>query len=179
MRVTKRTMEAYLRESGTPYVAVDEAKKALFAGVQLRSFDFVAYSESGPNWLITCKPFSQGDMREVMRKWEDVFGKGFAAAEVRLRGGRFVLVALDGKVTELPEVDLPQGFRSGDRLRHRPRKAKPRRRPTKSQDAEPQPAGPETPVSPVLGPDGNPMLFDTHVPTERQLALFGAEGGGA
>jgi hypothetical protein len=112
-------MEAYLRESGTPYVAVDEAKKALFAGVQLRSFDFVAYSDSGPNWLITCKPFSQGDMREVMRKWEDVFGKGFAAAEVRLRKGRFVLVTLDGQATELPPVELPQGFRPGDVLHHR------------------------------------------------------------
>ncbi|MBE3098880.1 MAG: hypothetical protein IMZ44_17325 [Planctomycetes bacterium] len=119
MRVTIRVMEAYLRESGTPYVAVDEAKKALFAGVQLRSFDFVAYSESGPNWLITCKPFSQGDMREVMRKWEDVFGKGFAAAEVRLRKGRFVLVTLDGKATELLPVELPQGFRPGDVLHHR------------------------------------------------------------
>ena len=119
MRVTIRVMEAYLRESGTPYVAVDEAKKALFAGVQLRSFDFVAYSESGPNWLITCKPFSHGDMREVMRKWEDVFGKGFAAAEVRLRKGRFVLVTLDGHATELPPVELPQGFRPGDVLHHR------------------------------------------------------------
>jgi hypothetical protein len=101
-------MEAYLRESGTPYVAVDEAKKALFAGVSLKSFDFVAYSADGPNWLITCKPFSQGDMREVMRKWEDVFGKGFAAAEVRLRHGRFVLVTLDGKAVELPPVEQPQ-----------------------------------------------------------------------
>jgi hypothetical protein len=119
MRVTIRVMEAYLRESGTPYVAVDEAKKALFAGVQLRSFDFVAYSESGPNWLITCKPFSHGDMREVMRKWEDVFGKGFAAAEVRFRQGRFVLVTLDGQATELPPVELPQGFRPGDVLLHR------------------------------------------------------------
>jgi len=119
MRVTIRVMEAYLRASGTPYVAVDEAKKALFAGVQLRSFDFVAYSESGPNWLITCKPFSHGDMREVMRKWEDVFGKGFAAAEVRLRKGRFVLVTLDGKATELPPAELPQGFRPGDVLHHR------------------------------------------------------------
>jgi len=119
MRVTIRAMEAYLRASGTPYVAVDEAKKALFAGVQLRSFDFVAYSESGPNWLITCKPFSHGDMREVMRKWEAVFGKGFAAAEVRLRKGRFVLVTLDGQATELPPVELPQGFRPGDVLHHR------------------------------------------------------------
>jgi len=172
-------MEAYLRESSTPYVAVDEAQKALFEGVKLKSFDFVAYSDTGPNWLITCKPFCAPGMRDTMRAWEDVFGKGFGAAEVRFRGGRFVLVALDGKVAELPQVNLPQGFRPGDRLRHRPRKARPRKRPAKSQDAEPQPAGRETPVSPVLGPDGHPMLFDTHVPTEQQLALFVAEWGGA
>jgi hypothetical protein len=171
-------MEAYLRESGTPYVAVDEARKALFSGVTLKPFDFVVYNDRGPNWLITCKPFSAPGMRDTMRAWEDVFGKGFAAAEARFRGGRFVLVALDGKVTELPEVDLPQGFRPGEKLHHRPRKTRPRKRSTKSQDVQPDPADTETPPSPVLGPDGNPMLFDTHVPTEQQLALFGAEGGG-
>jgi hypothetical protein len=102
MRVTIKAMEAYLRESGTPYVVVDEAKKALFAGVKLRSFDFVAYSESGPNWLITCKPFSAPGMADTMRQWQEVFGKGFIAVEARLRRSRFVLVTLDGKTIELP-----------------------------------------------------------------------------
>src|SRR5688500_7028395 len=32
--------EAYLRERGIPYVAVDEAKKAIFANAKLKSFDF-------------------------------------------------------------------------------------------------------------------------------------------
>ena len=40
--------EAFLRERGVPYVAVDEAKKALFASAKLKSFDFVVYSKSGP-----------------------------------------------------------------------------------------------------------------------------------
>jgi len=108
MRVTVKAMEAYLRESGTPYVAVDEAKKALFAGVKLRAFDFVAYSDNGPNWLITCRPFSQGDMRKVMKEWENVFGSGFAAAEARCRGGRIVLVMLDGKMVELSPAGQPR-----------------------------------------------------------------------
>src|ERR1700759_1643285 len=47
--------EAFLRERGIPCVAVDEAKKALFANAKLKSFDFVVYSKSGPNLLIDVK----------------------------------------------------------------------------------------------------------------------------
>ena len=39
--------EAFLRDRGIPYVAVDEAKKALFANAKLKSFDFVVYSKNG------------------------------------------------------------------------------------------------------------------------------------
>ena len=47
--------EAFLREKGIPCVAVDEAKKALFANARLKSFDFVVYSKSGPNLLVDVK----------------------------------------------------------------------------------------------------------------------------
>ena len=47
--------EAFLRGKGIPYVAVDEAKKALFADAKLKSFDFVVYSKTGPNLLIDVK----------------------------------------------------------------------------------------------------------------------------
>src|SRR2546423_987338 len=47
--------EAFLRERGIPYVAVDEAKKALFANAKLKSFDFVVYSKNGPNLLVDVK----------------------------------------------------------------------------------------------------------------------------
>src|SRR6476661_1686626 len=47
--------EAFLRDRGIPCVAVDEAKKALFANARLKSFDFVVYSKSGPNLLIDVK----------------------------------------------------------------------------------------------------------------------------
>src|SRR5207244_13615377 len=47
--------EAFLREKGIPCVAVDEAKKALFANAKLKSFDFVVYSKNGPNLLIDVK----------------------------------------------------------------------------------------------------------------------------
>ena len=89
--------EDYLRSVGVPYVAVDEAKKALFAGVQLKSFDFVVYSGRGPNLLADVKGrrFAAGPGRaghlenwatrddlESLRRWEEVFGSGFAAVLV-------------------------------------------------------------------------------------------------
>ena len=47
--------EGYLRHRGMPYVAVDEAKRALFATAKLKSFDFVVYSKTGPNLLVDVK----------------------------------------------------------------------------------------------------------------------------
>ena len=38
-----------------PYVAVDEAKRALFSTAKLKSFDFVVYSKTGPNLLVDVK----------------------------------------------------------------------------------------------------------------------------
>jgi hypothetical protein len=85
--------EAFLREKGIPYVAVDEAKKALFANAKLKSFDFVVYSKAGANLLVDVKgrklrdPNSRSgfetwcpeqDVRDLM-EWEQVFGEGFKA----------------------------------------------------------------------------------------------------
>jgi hypothetical protein len=100
MQPTVKAFEAFLRATGTPYVAVTEAKRALFSGVKLKAFHFVVYSATGPNILATVKPFSQGNMRAEMGRWEEVFGKGFAAAEVRHRRGRWVYVGLDGRETD-------------------------------------------------------------------------------
>jgi hypothetical protein len=85
--------EAYLRHRGIPYVAVDEAKKALFSNAKLKSFDFVVYSKNGPNLLIDVKGrqmrdgtakksfqtwATQRDVEDLMQ-WEQVFGEGFKA----------------------------------------------------------------------------------------------------
>src|SRR3954471_8549207 len=88
--------EAFLRSKGIPYVAVDEAKKALFSSAKLKSFDFVVYSKNGPNLLIDVKgrqarsrgsPGSRGsfetwateqDVNDLMQ-WEQVFGDGYKA----------------------------------------------------------------------------------------------------
>src|SRR5689334_6722284 len=85
--------ESLLRDKGIPYVAVDEAKKALFSNAKLKSFDFVVYSKQGPNLLVDVKgrqhrdSVSKGgfqtwateqDVSDLLQ-WEQVFGEGFKA----------------------------------------------------------------------------------------------------
>ena len=89
--------ENYLRAKGWPYVAVDEAKKAIFAGASVKSFDFLVYSGSGPNLLVDVKgrKFPDGvrgrrrgadkayenwitqQDAQGLGEWEKVFGKDF------------------------------------------------------------------------------------------------------
>ena len=88
--------EAFLRDRGIPCVAVDEAKKALFANAKLKSFDFVVYSKNGPNLLIDVKgrqmrSAANGSSRRSFEswtteqdvldlvQWEQVFGEGYKA----------------------------------------------------------------------------------------------------
>ena len=94
--------EDYLRSKGWPYVAVDEAKKAIFAGSAVKSFDFLIYSQAGPNLLADVKGrkfpdsvpgrkrgasrawenwITRGDV-EGLQEWEKVFGNGFAGTLV-------------------------------------------------------------------------------------------------
>lgn len=85
--------EAYLRDRGIPYVAVDEAKKALFANSKLKSFDFVVYNPKGSNLLVDVKGrqarsgssrqsfqtwTTERDVEDLMQ-WEQVFGNNFKA----------------------------------------------------------------------------------------------------
>jgi hypothetical protein len=85
--------EGFLRHRRIPYVAVDEAKKALFANAKLKSFDFVAYPPEKPRLLIDVKGRSlrnrakrsgfetwatEADVSDLLQ-WEQVFGEGFTA----------------------------------------------------------------------------------------------------
>ncbi len=86
--------EDYLQAKGWPHVAVDEGKKSAFGQASLKSFDFVVYSEGGPNLLVEVKgrkfptPGRKTTIRtwenwvtrddvESMRQWEQVFGESF------------------------------------------------------------------------------------------------------
>ncbi|MFB3893460.1 MAG: HYExAFE family protein [Phycisphaerae bacterium] len=94
--------EDYIRSKGWPYVAVDEARKAIFGGSTIKSFDFLVYSSSGPNLLVDvkgrkfpdCVPGrGRGASRawenwvtrediEGLREWQKVFGDDFTAVLV-------------------------------------------------------------------------------------------------
>ncbi len=93
--------ESYLQAKGWPYVLVDEAKKAVFADVAVKSFDFLVYSSTGANLLVDVKgrkfPDSArpaGDSSrawenwvtrddiESLGEWESIFGKDFMAVLV-------------------------------------------------------------------------------------------------
>ncbi len=101
--------EDLLRSQGVPYIAVDEAKKAIFSGDKVKSFDFLIYSSTGTNWLVDVKgrkfPYETGSARrywenwvtradlEGLMQWEEVFGEGFAAMFVFA----YWLVGSDGR----------------------------------------------------------------------------------
>ncbi|NLX04674.1 MAG: HYExAFE family protein [Phycisphaerae bacterium] len=86
--------EHLLRERALPYVAVDEAKRALLANTQLKSFDFVLYLPERRNLLIDVKgrkaaggkrrwsfdPWVNRSDLEALATWQEVFGDGFRAA---------------------------------------------------------------------------------------------------
>ncbi|MGB0769050.1 MAG: HYExAFE family protein, partial [Phycisphaeraceae bacterium] len=99
----ERAFEHYLRVTRVPYVAVDEAKRALTGDrrdqvmpTKLKSFDFVVYSENGPNLLIDVKGRKHAgstsgggrafqnwvtrDDVESLSKWAEIFGEGFEPA---------------------------------------------------------------------------------------------------
>lgn len=71
--------EQFVRDRKWPYVAVDEPKKAIFANVDFAPFDFLVYSEVGPNLLVMVRGRRQ--MRrahyEAMAEWQKMFGEDF------------------------------------------------------------------------------------------------------
>lgn len=92
-----QAFEHYLRAKQIPYVAVDEAKKALHGAGKLKSFDFVVYGKSGPNLLVDVKgrKHSGRSRRQLdnwvteedvsgLVQWQEVFGQGFRGALVFL-----------------------------------------------------------------------------------------------
>ena len=91
----EKAFEDYLRARQIPYVAVDEAKKAVFRDARLKSFDFIVYSSGQTNWLVDVKGgrwatrktngkpawenwVTQADL-DGQVQWQEVFGVGFRA----------------------------------------------------------------------------------------------------
>ena len=79
----RQQVEDWLKRETLPYIRVDEAKRALFAGARLRSFHLVVYmANTGPNWLVWAGPLNR-ECRVDMQQWESIFGDGFMAVIAR------------------------------------------------------------------------------------------------
>jgi len=90
--------EEFLRRQCTPYVAVDEQRRALLRNASLKSMDFIVYSQRQTNLLVDVKgrQFPSGgeggghtwenwateDDLDSLLQWEQVFGPGFRAVLV-------------------------------------------------------------------------------------------------
>ncbi len=108
--------EHFLRSRQIAYVAVDEAKKAIFRDARLKSFDFIVYTERGNNWLTDIKGrrwkarpgggrpawenwVTQDDLDGLLQ-WQEVFGVGFRGIFVFAYG----VTPGDGAPAELVHV---------------------------------------------------------------------------
>jgi hypothetical protein len=96
----EQAFEHYLRANAIPYVAVDEAKRALTQaapshGAGLKNFDFVVYSQGGENLLVDVKGrkhsgktgralqnWVTADDVDCLERWQGIFGDGFVSAFV-------------------------------------------------------------------------------------------------
>ncbi|MHC4442271.1 MAG: HYExAFE family protein [Planctomycetota bacterium] len=112
--------EDYLRSRGVPYVPVDEARRAIFSGAKIKSFDFLVYPGNEHHWIVDIKgrkfPYitdkgtkrywenwvEQDDLDSLV-EWQGVFGEEFEA--------RFVFAyLLDGPPDRWPSV-RPHSYR--------------------------------------------------------------------
>ena len=74
-----RLFEAWLNLLRLPYIAVDEAKRAIFAGNAVEGFDFLLYSGNGPNLLVSLDAAPDEGQLAKMDEWERVLGPDFVA----------------------------------------------------------------------------------------------------
>ena len=105
----RQQVENWLKREKLPYIRVDEAKRALFAGARLRSFHFVVYmAKTGPNWLVWAGPLNR-ECRVDMQQWESIFGDGFVAVIARPSRSNdrgFSLQTLAGQTLPYPNQEI-------------------------------------------------------------------------
>lgn len=83
--------EAYLRQRGIPYVAVDETRRSLLSSSSIKSLDFIVSAPTKPRWLVDVKGrrFPSGEQKQYWKnwstrddlvslaQWENLFGEHF------------------------------------------------------------------------------------------------------
>ena len=115
--------EDYLRSRGVPYVPVQEARRAIFAGEGIKSFDFIVYPGGGRHWIVDVKGrrfpyFTERGARRYWENWvaqEDLSG---LAEWQKIFGGDFearlvFAYLLEGPPDRWPTL-RPHPFRSED-----------------------------------------------------------------
>ena len=89
----ERAFEAYLQQRRLSYVAVDQARRAVFDGVRLKSFDFLIYPPAQMRILADVKgrrlelsAYQRGRLGESwvttedvdgLKRWQEVFGRSY------------------------------------------------------------------------------------------------------
>ncbi len=105
----RQQVEDWIKQEKLPYIRVDEAKRALFAGARLRSFHFVVYmAKNGPNWLVWAGPLNR-ECRLDLQQWESIFGEGFVAVIARPSRSNdrgFSLQTLAGQIVPYPIQEM-------------------------------------------------------------------------
>ena len=108
-------IERILRETGRPFVAVDDAKRAVFSGAKIDSFDFLIYMPQGNHLLATILPKSRqtptARQQDTLRQWQRVFGSGFAGVFIHATDEP-IAIWLDGDGTRQPLRQLLQPAQS-------------------------------------------------------------------
>lgn len=86
----ERAFEAFLRDRGIPYVAVDEAKRALLGDRSLKSLDFIVSTGEG-SWLVDVKGrlFPSGEQKQYWKNWSTRDDLTSLTQWQRLFGGNF------------------------------------------------------------------------------------------
>jgi len=93
----KERFERFLRAKGWPFVAVDEAARALFGGVRPpRMFDFLVHAPDGPKLLclLQRRPRATEADRKCLTEWRRIFGDGFIGCIVWTRRDKFLAATL-------------------------------------------------------------------------------------
>ena len=86
--------EAWIRAKGLPFVAIDEAKRAVFMPAPAMLFDFLVYSSGGPNLLVLLDSAPADEDCRTMAEWEAVFGQDFRAVFAWEKNDEWVGIAL-------------------------------------------------------------------------------------
>lgn len=90
--------EDYLRTRRITYVAIDEAKRAAFAGATLKSFDFLVYPRPGAKFIVDvkgrkarhgksrtgryCQNWVTREDLDALMSWQTIFGPSFSSVFV-------------------------------------------------------------------------------------------------